>query len=467
MAAHLPGVIASMTPLPVIGVPIKSGMEGLDALLAIVQMPPGIPVATVGINASLNAAILATQMLALGDAAIAEKVERYKAGLTQKDRRRQRGAGRGQIQVQNQLIPIHAVRFYHGLLQLPSPGKQRRTHRRHAPRRGVPHTHTVDDQHLYARHPGQRGAVYPHHRGRGRLCAAHRPGGARGREPGRISRRGCMPGDTTPRWMADIHFNPKAADAAACTVEKVRINPGNFVDSARTFKQIDYTDEEYAAELTTPAGSALSPSSTSARQHHTAIRLGVNHGSLSDRIMSRYGDTPAGMVESCMEFLRICRDEHFDDVAISIKASNTVVMVADRAAAHQNNGGRGHVLPAASGGNRGRRRRGRTNQIGRGHRHPAGRRHRRHHQSLAERGSRGRGTGGPQAGRLHHGPGRTHSGRGSRPLARTAGRPTQSRLRRHRCRRTAGCHRRRDSRVGHKGRLLLHRTTGRPTMPPG
>lgn len=84
MAAHLPGVIASMTPLPVIGVPIKSGMEGLDALLAIVQMPPGIPVATVGINASLNAAILATQMLALGDAAIAEKVEKYKAGLTQK-----------------------------------------------------------------------------------------------------------------------------------------------------------------------------------------------------------------------------------------------------------------------------------------------------------------------------------------------------------------------------------------------
>ena len=78
MAAHLPGVIASMTPLPVIGVPIKSGMEGLDALLAIVQMPPGIPVATVGINASLNAAILATQMLALGDAAIAEKEKRNK-----------------------------------------------------------------------------------------------------------------------------------------------------------------------------------------------------------------------------------------------------------------------------------------------------------------------------------------------------------------------------------------------------
>ena len=84
MAAHLPGVIASMTTLPVIGVPIKSGMEGLDALLAIVQMPPGIPVATVGVNAALNAAILATQILALGDENIASKVEKYKTGLTKK-----------------------------------------------------------------------------------------------------------------------------------------------------------------------------------------------------------------------------------------------------------------------------------------------------------------------------------------------------------------------------------------------
>ena len=84
MAAHLPGVIASMTTLPVIGVPIKSGMEGLDALLAIVQMPPGIPVATVGINAALNAAILATQILALGDETVASKVEKYKTGLTKK-----------------------------------------------------------------------------------------------------------------------------------------------------------------------------------------------------------------------------------------------------------------------------------------------------------------------------------------------------------------------------------------------
>ena len=126
--------------------------------------------------------------------------------------------------------------------------------------------------------------------------------------------------------VADIHFNPKAADAAACTVDKVRINPGNFVDSARTFKQLDYTDDEYAAELKRLRERFVAFLNI-CKEHHTAIRLGVNHGSLSDRIMSRYGDTPEGMVESCMEFLRICREENFNDVVISIKASNTVVMV--------------------------------------------------------------------------------------------------------------------------------------------
>ena len=126
--------------------------------------------------------------------------------------------------------------------------------------------------------------------------------------------------------VADIHFNPKAADAAAVTVDKVRINPGNFVDSARTFKQLSYTDEEYAAELQR-IRDRLVPFLDICREHGTAVRLGVNHGSLSDRIMSRYGDTPEGMVESCMEFLRICRDEAFHDVAISIKASNTAIMV--------------------------------------------------------------------------------------------------------------------------------------------
>lgn len=126
--------------------------------------------------------------------------------------------------------------------------------------------------------------------------------------------------------VADIHFNPHVADIAAGIVEKVRINPGNFVDSARTFKHIDYTDEEYAAELQRLRARFIQLLDI-CRAHHTALRIGVNHGSLSDRIMSRYGDTPEGIVESCMEFLRVCQEEKFDDVVISIKASNTVVMV--------------------------------------------------------------------------------------------------------------------------------------------
>lgn len=142
---------------------------------------------------------------------------------------------------------------------------------------------------------------------------------------GEIKRELIARGYTTP-LVADIHFNPKAADAAAYTVDKVRINPGNFVDSARTFKQLSYTDEEYTAELQ-KLKERFIPFLNICKEQHTAIRLGVNHGSLSDRIMSRYGDTPEGMVESCMEFLRICRSENFDNVVISIKASNTVVMV--------------------------------------------------------------------------------------------------------------------------------------------
>ena len=125
--------------------------------------------------------------------------------------------------------------------------------------------------------------------------------------------------------VADIHFNPAAAFEAATQVEKVRINPGNFVDPGRTFKKLTYTDEEYAAELQ-KISDKLIPFLKVCREHGTAIRLGVNHGSLSDRIMSRYGDTPAGMVESAMEFLRVCRAENFNDVVISIKASNVVVM---------------------------------------------------------------------------------------------------------------------------------------------
>ena len=126
--------------------------------------------------------------------------------------------------------------------------------------------------------------------------------------------------------VADVHFTAHVADIAAQYCEKVRINPGNYVDPGRTFKHLEYTDEEYAAELQ-KIENKLIPFINICKEHHTAVRIGVNHGSLSDRIMSRYGDTPEGIVESCMEFLRIFKCEAFNDVVISIKASNTVVMV--------------------------------------------------------------------------------------------------------------------------------------------
>ncbi len=126
--------------------------------------------------------------------------------------------------------------------------------------------------------------------------------------------------------VADVHFNAAVADVAALYADKVRINPGNYVDPGRTFVHLEYTDEEYADELK-KIEERFVPFLNICKEHHRAIRIGVNHGSLSDRIMSRYGDTPEGMVESCMEFLRICVKEHFTDVVISIKASNTVVMV--------------------------------------------------------------------------------------------------------------------------------------------
>ena len=126
--------------------------------------------------------------------------------------------------------------------------------------------------------------------------------------------------------VADVHFNARVADVAAEFCEKVRINPGNYVDPARTFKRLEYTDEEYAAELKR-LDERLTTFINICKEHKTAVRIGVNHGSLSDRIMSRYGDTPEGIVESCLEFLRVFRREQFDDVVISIKASNTVVMV--------------------------------------------------------------------------------------------------------------------------------------------
>lgn len=131
-------------------------------------------------------------------------------------------------------------------------------------------------------------------------------------------------GDTP--LCADVHFNPNVADVAATIVEKVRINPGNYVDPARQFKHLEYTDEEYRQELKR-LDERFCGFLHICKEHGTAIRIGVNHGSLSDRIMSRYGDTPAGIVESCMEFLRICEREHFPNVVVSIKASNTVIMV--------------------------------------------------------------------------------------------------------------------------------------------
>lgn len=126
--------------------------------------------------------------------------------------------------------------------------------------------------------------------------------------------------------VADVHFNPNVAEVAARYCEKVRINPGNYVDTARQFRQIEYTDAEYSQELQ-KIEDRLKPLLEICKENNTALRIGVNHGSLSDRIMSRYGDTPEGIVESCMEFLRICVKHDFRNVVISIKASNTVVMV--------------------------------------------------------------------------------------------------------------------------------------------
>ena len=140
-----------------------------------------------------------------------------------------------------------------------------------------------------------------------------------------ISARLKADGYMTP-LVADVHFTAHVADVAAQYCEKVRINPGNYVDPGRVFKHLEYTDEEYAEELK-KIEAKLIPFLNICKEHHTAIRIGVNHGSLSDRIMSRYGDTPEGIVESCMEFLRICKRENFNDIVISIKASNTVVMV--------------------------------------------------------------------------------------------------------------------------------------------
>ncbi len=126
--------------------------------------------------------------------------------------------------------------------------------------------------------------------------------------------------------VADVHFNTNAAYIAAEYVEKVRINPGNFVDGAKRFAQIEYTEESYTEELVL-LREKLIPLLEICKQNNTALRIGTNHGSLSDRIMSKYGDTPMGMVESCLEFLRICVEEDFFNIVLSIKASNARIMV--------------------------------------------------------------------------------------------------------------------------------------------
>ncbi|HNA32179.1 MAG TPA: (E)-4-hydroxy-3-methylbut-2-enyl-diphosphate synthase [Flavobacteriales bacterium] len=139
-----------------------------------------------------------------------------------------------------------------------------------------------------------------------------------------IKKRLRASGYDTP-LVADIHFTPNAAEVAARIVEKVRVNPGNYADKKK-FDTRTYTDGEYAAEMER-IRERFVPLVRICKEHGTAMRIGTNHGSLSDRIMNRYGDTPLGMVESAFEFLRICRDENFHDIVLSMKASNTQVMV--------------------------------------------------------------------------------------------------------------------------------------------
>ncbi len=125
--------------------------------------------------------------------------------------------------------------------------------------------------------------------------------------------------------VADIHFTPNAAEIAAKIVEKVRVNPGNYVDKKK-FEQIEYTDAEYNEEIDR-IRERFTPLVKICKEYGTAMRIGTNHGSLSDRIMSRYGDTAIGMVESAMEFLRIARNEEYHNIILSMKSSNPIVMV--------------------------------------------------------------------------------------------------------------------------------------------
>lgn len=132
-------------------------------------------------------------------------------------------------------------------------------------------------------------------------------------------------GFNTP-LIADVHFNPKVAEVAAAIVEKVRINPGNYVDQRASFSVVELTDREYSEELER-IHARLSPLISVCRDNGTAVRIGVNHGSLSDRIMTRYGNSPGGMAESAMEFIRIFNDENYHNLVLSMKSSNSLIMI--------------------------------------------------------------------------------------------------------------------------------------------
>ena len=140
-----------------------------------------------------------------------------------------------------------------------------------------------------------------------------------------IKRRLAADGIVVP-LVADVHFSSSVALKAACVVDKVRINPGNFIKPIKKDFTTDYTDEEFEQERLALRERFVEFLDV-CKKHHTAVRIGVNHGSLGERMMNRYGDTPMGMVESCLELLRMCRQENFDQIVISLKASNTVLMI--------------------------------------------------------------------------------------------------------------------------------------------
>ena len=140
-----------------------------------------------------------------------------------------------------------------------------------------------------------------------------------------IKRRLAAVGIVVP-LVADVHFSSSVALKAACVVDKVRINPGNFIKPIKKDFSTDYTDEEFEQERLALRERFVEFLDV-CKKHHTAVRIGVNHGSLGERMMNRYGDTPMGMAESCLELLRMCRQENFDQIVISLKASNTVLMI--------------------------------------------------------------------------------------------------------------------------------------------